>query len=232
MFSNKIFKKYCSEEWLTVFELKRKVLNFKAKQRIFAVGDEVQGIYFIESGKVKVLGSPEDGVERIIRLASNDNILGHRGIHFKHYHISAEALTDTTLTFLPIDTFLRIVKANPEMAIYLINFMSEELKEAEERMQHSVILDPKRKIALILIKLIDCFGYNKENKNVLDYTLGRSDIANMAGTTYETVIRALAFLAERKYIKLIGKTIAITNEVGLRKLAAGEMKKKPRGRKA
>lgn len=226
MFSNKLFKKYCSDEWLPIFDTNKQTIHVNAKQRIFNEGDPVKGIYFIEQGKVKVLSRFNTKDENIIRIAGNDMILGHRGIHFKHYHISAEALTDTTLTFLPIDIFIKIIKANPNMAIYLLNFMSEELREAEERMEGLLIFDPKKRVALILIRLIDCFGYINKKSDLLSYTLPRTDIANMAGTTYETVIRTLANFEKLKLIELVGKEIAIKNDEKLREFASDKTSRK------
>jgi len=219
MFSSKIFKKYCSEEWLIIFETNKQEIKIKANQVVFNDGDSVKGIYLIEKGKVKVLSKMGEKDYHIIRLAGHDSILGHRGIHFKKYHIKAETLEDSVFTFIPIEIFIKIIKANPEMAIYLINFLSEELREAEGRMKNLSILDPKKRIAIILIKLIDVFGYSNSKSNLLSFTLKRSDIANMANTTYETVIRSLTFLEEKNLIEGIGKQIAIKNEKRLREFA-------------
>lgn len=226
MFSNKLFKKYCAEEWLPIFELNKKNIQIKAKQRIFNEGDSVKGIYFIEQGKVKVTSRFNSENEKIIRIAGSDMLLGHRGINFKKYRISAEALTDSTFTFLPINIFIKIIKANPNMAVYLLNFMSEELREAEERLDDLLVLDPKKRIALVLIKLTDCFGYADKKSGLLAFTLSRTDIANMAGTTYETTIRTLAALEKLKLIQLIGKEIAIKNAIKLEEFASDKTYRK------
>lgn len=232
MFSNKLFKKYCSAEWLPIFEMNKSSIYVKAKQRIFNEGDPVKGIYFIEEGKVKVLSGFNGKDEKIIRIAGNDMILGHRGIHYKHYHISSEALTDTTLTFLPINIFLKIIKANPNMAMYLLNFFVEELSEAEGRLDILLNFDPKKRVALVLLKLIDCFGFKNKNSHLLSFTLSRTDIANMVGTTYETVIRTLANFEKLNYIELKGKEIAIKNISKLKEIAADrKVRKKTKANK-
>ena len=219
MFSTKIFKKYCSEEWMIIFETNKQEIKINANQTVFNDGDPVKGIYFIEKGKVKVLSKMGENNYHIIRLAGHDSILGHRGIHFKKYHIKAETLEDCIFTFIPINIFIKIIKANPDMAIYMINFLSQELREAEDRMKNLSILDPKKRIAIILIKLIEVFGYSGTKSNLLSYTLKRNDIANMANTTYETVIRSLSFLTEKGLIELLGKQISIKNEKKLRDFA-------------
>ncbi|MBL7896868.1 MAG: Crp/Fnr family transcriptional regulator [Bacteroidia bacterium] len=227
MFSINLFTKYCSSEGKKLFEKKKQTLFFDEGQRIFHEGELVKGIYFIERGRVKVLSKSHDNSEKIIRLASNEMIVGHRGLNTKVYPISAETLSESVITFLPIEVFSSILKSNNEMAVYLINFLSDELRDSETRMKNLLILDPKTRIAIILVKLIDCFGYKKNAGNkLLNYTLSRTDIANMAGTTYETVIRTLAALKKERVIDLVGKEIAIINAKKLSQVAAGVKGKK------
>lgn len=222
MFSFKLFSKCCSKEWRQIFDANKQTFFFSEGQRIFNEGESVKGIYFVERGMIKVVSRAFDKSEKIIRLASNGMILGHRGLNTKTYPISAEALTESVVTFVPFDIFNTILKANNEMAIYLINFMSEELREAEYRMKNLLILDPKVRIAIILVKLIDIAGYAKGSNKLLAFTLSRTDIANMGGTTYETVIRTLALFKKNKIISLEGKEIAVVNEKKLREIAAGD----------
>lgn len=220
MFSIKTFKKLCSESWFKEFEANRKLIQVQQGDNIFTEGDEVKGIYFIEKGKVKVCTKINDEIQQIVRLAGDGMILGHRGINSKKFPVSATALTECILSYLPKKTFIEILKENPAMSIHLINFMSQELRESEERVKNLNILDPKLRIAIIIIKLADTFGYKSDKSKLLEFTLSRKDLANMAGTTYETTIRSLSALNKENYITLIKKEIAISNEPGLRKLIA------------
>ncbi len=225
MFSLKLFSKCCGNEWLQMFKANKETFYFEAGQRIFTEGEIVKGIFFVEKGNIKVLSKAYDKTDKIIRLASTGMILGHRGFNAKRYPVSAEALTQTIVTFVPLNVFLNILKASPEMVIYLLNFMSDELQEAELRMKNLIILDPKVRIAIILLKLVEVFGYQKkEVKNLLSFTISRTDMANMGGTTYETVIRTLAIFKKNKVISLAGKEIVILNEKKLRQIATGKMK--------
>jgi CRP-like cAMP-binding protein len=218
MFSSKLFKKHCSPEWREIFESNKSTLVVKSKERIFNAGSPVKGIYFIEEGAVKVLVSFNKDEEKIVRIAGKDTILGHRGIHYKRYHVSSVALMDTTLTFLPLGIFEKILMANPKMAMYLLNFMVEELYDAEERLVSLANIDPKQRIAKMLLKQVECFGFKSKTDKTLSFTLSRADLSNMVGTSYETVIRTLSLFEKSQYIKLIGKEIAITNMAKLTSL--------------
>ncbi len=67
--------------------------------------------------------------------------------------------------------------------------------------------------------LVDSYGYDDEVEKQLQFTLPRSDMANMAGTSYESVIRTLTKLEEMKLIKNKNKHILILKENELRHLS-------------
>lgn len=210
--------KYCSKEWHSIIDSSQVLSRINKGGIIFAEGEEVKGIYILIKGKVKVISTYDKDKERIHRLAGEGKLLGHRGLTSKLYPISAIALIDSMVIFIPEDIFIKLIKTNPELSIYLVRFLVEELKESEERVKNMMRVDVKRRIAGILLNLVDSFGYDNDKKGKLRYTLSRKDFASMAGTTYETVIRTLVYLQQKKLIKLEGKLIYIKNITGLKNL--------------
>lgn len=217
MFSFTLFKQYCSAEGYQEFEINKKLVRVKAKTEIFSEGDEVRGIYFIEEGEIKVLSNFGKNEKKILRFAGRGTIIGHRGFNTKKYPVSAETLTDSILAFIPNEVFINILKSNPELCLYMLGFMTEELQAAEARMISLLVLSPKFRIAKILLECIDVFGYGLVSSRKLSYTPSRKDLANFAGTTYETVIRTLSYFEKKGIIKLAGKEIIILNEARLKK---------------
>lgn len=217
--SLKIFSTYCIPEWIPLIEHHCQRFEFNKKDVIFNIGDKVKGIYFIQKGYVKV-ESEMNGEYSIIRLAGDGMILGHRGLHRNLYSIRATCLSHTTLSFLPIQLFKSVLMANSNLAMYMIHFLSDELYEAEERNRNLQISDPRRKISLVLLKLAKTFGYTKTEPQKLAFRITRQDLANMTGTTYETVIRTLSLLEKQKFIQLDNKDILIINEKKLLELSA------------
>lgn len=215
---------YCTEEWMFLLKNYLTVKSFKKDQRIITEGDKVTGVYFINKGMVKVVSLFDKTNERILRLASKGSLVGHRGLYSKNYPISAIALSDTELTFIPMDIFIILIKTNPDFSIFLITFISEELRRADEQMKNMIHGEVITRISIIICMLIDAFGYDGKEKYRLNYTLSRKDIANIAGTTYESVIRNLTQLENKKIIKMDGKNFIITDETDLRKLASHQGK--------
>ncbi len=216
---------YCSAEWIFLAKTYLEVKSFKKDERVFSEGDAVTGVYFINKGMVKIVSFFDKDNERILRLSNNSSLVGHRGLFSKYYPISAIALSEAEVTFIPMDIFTMLIKTNPDFSLFLISFISEDLRKTEEQMKYMIHGEVITRIAIIICMLIDAFGYDSEEKNRLNYTLSRKDIANIAGTTYESVIRNLTQLENKKAIKIDGKSFKITSEVGLRQLANHQNKR-------
>ena len=201
--------KNISLDWLEIVRLKRKVLSIKKGEVIFKEGDPVEGIYFILEGKAKVYMSWGDK-SYIVRLAGGAKILGHRGYGLDSvFPVSAEALEDMIVCFIPTSLFQRLLRTNPEFLYKLNFFYADELKRTERRMKHLVHMPVKGRLAESLLYVDFAFGSAEDGK--LNYSIARKDLASMSGTSYESVIRGLAELASDGLIKIKDKGIWITD---------------------
>lgn len=200
-------------EWQEVVSLKRKIFSFQKGETIFREGEKVEGVYFILSGKVKVDMSWGDK-SYIVRLASQGEILGHRGFGSnEHYPVNAKALEATTVSFIPSDLFITLIKTNPELHFKLTFFYAEQLQQSEQRMKNLAHMPVKGRVAETLIQVRDAFGL--QESDLLAYRMSRKDMAAMAGTTYETVIRMLNELVEDGLIKLLDRDIQLLDAKAL-----------------
>lgn len=208
-------KSTCEEEWLKIIDHSKIEFNFKEGDTIIHAGEELKGIYFIEEGKAKVMLDLGKEESRIIRLACNGDILGHRGFGLdKIYPISVAALTDISVVFIPLKTFEVLLKTNVKLTYKMMMFFADELKRTEQTMYN---LNAEGRVARSIWSNYRAFGgENQENYTLLNYTLSRVDLANMSNTTYATTIRTLKNLEADGLIKLLGKKIAIIDKDNLR----------------
>ncbi|MBC7714727.1 MAG: Crp/Fnr family transcriptional regulator [Rhizobacter sp.] len=218
----KFIVNYVSEEWIILLKKYLVEYKFAKGERVFIEGEPVNGIYFINSGKVKIV-SNYDKKERLLRLSSNGDLVGQRALSSTNYPVSATVLSDTYLTFIPIDIFKKIVRRNPDFAIYIIDFMAEDLKNTEELLKSMIHNDVVIRIGQIICMLIDAFGFDSKSSKKLAFTLSRSDMASFVGTTYESVIRNLSKLEELNYIELDKKAIIVKKEKDLRAFVSSKV---------
>lgn len=209
-------KSCCNGAWLELINSTSKIVKVKAKEHIFTAGEKAEGIFEIQDGKVKVIATDASGNVTLVRLASNADILGHRGIGGDWiYRVTAIALVDTTLIFIPKKTFEVLARTNAEFSYKLMSFFAEELRHSEEKIMHLPVIN--RVAHAILLNYI-AFGANPKTGR-LNYTISRRDIASKAVTTYESTIRAIAELKEAKIIDTDNKAIFIKKLKELRELS-------------
>ena len=201
--------KRCLPEWLPAVEASRKTFYYKKGDLIFREGEEVKGIYFVYSGKVKVHKKWGEEKELIIRFAQKGDILGHRGLgqQVGNYPISATALEPVQVCYIDLDFLQSTLKINYEFIYQLLLFFADELQESERKMRNLAHMQVKGRIAQALITLRDKFGITADG--LIDVSLSRQDLASFAGTTYETVFRIINELTDDQLIRTEGKYIAI-----------------------
>lgn len=199
------------------------VHHYKKYQVIFHEGDPVSGIYFIYSGKVKVYNTGPDGRSQIVRFAGDGNILGHRGMGEKmRYPISAAAIEEAIICFIPSEDFINAMEHNPPLAINLVMFYASELRRAENKLRSLSQMTVKQKLADALLTVREIYGTRKhKGKKVLAVQLSRQEYADIVGASLEEVIRTLSQFKKEKVVELDGKFIGILKEKELGSLLVG-----------
>ncbi len=202
------------KEWQPAIAAHKKNFVVKKNEVIFREGDPVTGIYFVYTGNVKVHKHWGDK-ELIIRFANNGKILGHRGLGTADatYPISATALEETKLCFIPAEFFISTLKVNHDFAFKLMMFYAAELEESEKKMRNLALMPVKGRLAVALLQLKEQFGLDENQCIAVD--MSRQDLAAFAGATYETVFRTMNEMIQENLISLSGKRIAISSEATL-----------------
>ena len=207
----------CLKEWLPAIQAHRKTIPVKKGTVIFKEGDNVDGIYFVYQGKVKVHKKWGAGKELILRIAGKGAILGHRGLGKSNlYPISATVLEDSTVCFIDLNFFQSTLKVNHDFTCKLMMFFAEELQESEKNMRNLAHMSVKGRVAQALLMLQEKFGTTAEG--FININLSRQDLASLAGTTYETVFRIISELTEENILTIRNKNIYISSKVKLDRL--------------
>ena len=113
------------------------------------------------------------------------------------------------MNVIPMQLFLSTLKANNLFCYHFLLFFAEELRALDQHMRDLMNLDVAQRIAKVLKMNMVTFGFDTTNKKKLAFTLSRKDIASAAGTTYESVIRALSEFQREGIIDMVGKEIRI-----------------------
>ncbi len=203
--------RYVLQDWLGQIDLHRKNIKLKKGEQFITEGESVRGIYFVQSGLVKVHRNLGDK-ETIVRFAKKGDIVGHRGISTEQtiYPISATTLDVTQLCFVELPFFLSTLRINPELSYQLMLFFADELHLSEQKMTQLTQLPVKNRLAWSLLLIYRIFG-EKNTNGYIGLSLSKKDLSSYVGTTYETVYRALGELIDLQVIAMDKKNIFIKN---------------------
>jgi CRP/FNR family transcriptional regulator len=210
--------RHCENEWLPAVEANRKNIYFKKNEIIFEEGDNMEGMYFVIEGAVKVHKKWGADKELIVRFASAGDILGHRGLgEDTRYPVSATTLQPVSLCFIDIKFFQASLKMNPSFLFHLMMFFAEELKVSERKMRDLAHMPVKGRVALSLLSLREKFG--EDSNGNINLTVSRQNLASYSGTTYETTFRILSDFSEDQIIRVDGNNISILDSSRLADIA-------------
>lgn len=209
---------FCELEELSLSEVSQnKIMNtFKKGHDIFLQGNPPFGLYCINSGKIKVTKTGNDGKEVIIRIAGPGDVLGHRSLFSQeNYSATATTLEETTLCFIDKKFIFSAIKKEPTVALNLIQRLSREMGNAESKSASMSQKSVKERLAELLLTLETSYGVQEGSRTKLDIKLTREEMGSMIGTSVETVIRFMTELKEDGWIEQEGKTIYILDQQAL-----------------
>ena len=183
--------------------------GYKRGQIIFYENNIVQGMHFIYDGKVKIFSIGKKNRKPIFRLASRGEILGLGGYPVINYVVSSMTLSDTIICRVPKELFFHALKANTDLAVYLVHYYSRQVADSEIQQKHRMFFNTAAKVAEALLMVRKKFGKETPNGILLDVAFSRQDLANLAGIAYEETIRILSTFKRQDIISLHKNKIMI-----------------------
>lgn len=212
------FCRGCLKEWHPAIVVHKTTFTIKKGEEIFREGSPVTGIYFVEKGLVKVHRKWGENKELILRFAKDGDIIGHRGLGNENvFPVTATALENGSVCFIPIPFFHTTLKVNHDFTYELMLFYARELQQSEKKMRNMAHMPVKGRLAYALLQLEEKFGTAEDG--FINVQLTRQDIASYAGTTYETVFRILQEFSSINWIETNGKTYRLLDTNQLYQLA-------------
>ena len=188
--------------------------HYKKKQVIYSRGNHPQKLFYVKSGKVKTYISNDDGKGLTIGLYSEGDFLGYTALlEGGLYKESAEAIDDTIIAEIPIESFEKLLFHNAEATRKIIQLMAKNIREKERQMLDIAYNSLRKRVANALTVLLN--KYKKPGEENFSIQLSREDLANIAGTATESLIRTLSDFKAEKLIEINGSKITILNEKSL-----------------
>lgn len=189
---------------------------------LFVEGEQPRGVFILCSGRAKLTTSSTEGKTLIVKIAEAGEVLGaSAAILGKTYEVSAETLEPSQLNFVRRDDFLRYLNVNAEACMHTAQQLSEKYHAAQHEIRSlGLSKTTGEKLAKLLLDWCDARGETTPKGTRLKVMLTHEEIAQMIGTTRETVTRLLSDLKRRKIVDVKGSTVVVLQRTGLEKMVS------------
>jgi len=187
--------------------------TFSKDNVIILAEEEGDALFIIEKGQVKVSIVSEDGREVILSMLGDGAVFGELSLlDGKPRSANVIATEDTNLVMLRRQDFLQLVFKVPQIAIALLAELASRLRRTDRQIEGLALLDVTSRISETLLQLASDQSVETETGVLIQNRPTHQELANMSGTTRETVSRVLKRLETQGYINCKGRTISIMRE--------------------
>src|SRR5215470_1383434 len=183
---------------------------------LFVEGQSPRGVFILCSGRVKLSTSSVDGKTLILRISEPGEVLGLPAtVTGTSYELTADIIEPTQANFIARNDFLNFLKENGEAALRVAQQLGETYHSAIAEMRtiglsHSA----SEKLARFLLEWAANCPEEKGQVRI-KMTLTHEEIAQMIGSSRETVTRLLADFRRKQLVQIVGSTLILRNKADL-----------------
>jgi CRP-like cAMP-binding protein len=185
---------------------------------IFHEGSPCTGLYNVCAGKVKLVRSGRGGRQTIVRMAGTGRTLEETDLFQRdgRHSVTAQAMEEAVVCFLPKPVVMDYLKDYPDMAMDLVQRLSEALQLAERRVESLATKDARLRLVEFLVDLAQDEGEPADGGIRIRLRLTREEIAEVIGATLETTIRLISAFKKEGLLSDAGGHIVVRDPDRLR----------------
>ena len=185
---------------------------FKKEAVILFEHETGSALFVIIEGKVKVSRVSDDGKEVILTILGDSDFFGEMAIlDGLARSANVTAMEDSEIFLIQRNDFLDLLHSHPEVSVALLQELTQRLRSADMKIKSLSLKDAEGKVATVILQLADDVGKIKQGTVEIEKLPFQHDLANMAGTSRETISRTLHSFAKKGFVELEGSKLRIIN---------------------
>lgn len=176
-------------------------------------------VFIIRTGTVKITRVNDEGKEVILSLLGPGEIFGELALIDGEAR-SANALAQENCDLMAIqkNEFLRLLKFNFKISFALMGDLAKRLRKSDQQIEALSLSDAEHRIGVSLLNLAEDMGVIRKGQVTIEKLPFQQDIANMAGTSRETVSRVMKLFEDRTMLSKVGHKLVIPDYVFFKRL--------------
>ena len=196
--------------------------SFEPQSVVFQEGDVGEALYVIVDGLVKLSKVDLGGYEKTLAILQPPEFFGEMALlGAQARNATAVALGDLKAYLLFQDDFNKLVQTYPSVSLNLTTTLAQRLRGMDDEAQILSYKDAQGRVAFVLLRLYRSGVIELTEAGQALVRLTHQELANLAGTSRETVTRALKVLEKEAVIATRPKEIIMTDVQGLEEILHG-----------
>jgi CRP/FNR family transcriptional regulator len=210
---------------LTIDQLRQislisKVQNFKKNEMLFSEGDDYKGFFILLKGSVKVYKISSEGKESILHLIKPLDAFGDVPLfEGGNYPVFAQAISDSILIFYPKNEFKQLLMCNSTICFNMLTGFAKRMRRLTQKVEDLTTKEVSSRFSRYLLEEITKAGTDKLPEPFVKLNISKKNIASYIGTITETLSRLLKKLQDDGIIRIVGKTVFVSNLPKLKSIA-------------
>jgi CRP/FNR family transcriptional regulator len=212
-----------SADVLKTFSAESHLGTYPGGAILFVEGQMPRGAFVLCSGKVKLSTTSREGKVLILKIAEPGEALGLSAlISGTPYEVTAETSGPCQVNFLRRDALMKLLEQHGELGLHAAQALSKEFQSAYRDIHELVLARSSTgKLARLLLSWASGREHSDQDREIrVRSVLTHEEMAQMIGSSRETVTRLLSELKKKELIRLEGSTLVIRNRTALEALAA------------
>lgn len=196
------------------------VTLFPAAVNLLTEGLVPRGVYVLCSGRTKLSVRARDGKTIILKVAGDRHVLGLSAVvSGRPSPVTATTVEVCQIKFVEQQEFLKLLSENSQAALTCARLLADEAGTAFDDVYELLLArSSTEKLARLLLSWVADVPKNRELRVDRDFT--HEEMAQMIGSSRETVTRLLSDLKRKELIRLEGSTLVIPNRIALQAIAS------------
>ena len=175
-------------------------------------------LFLINKGSIKITRVSEDGREVILAILGEGEFFGEMSLlDGQTRSANAIAQTRSHVLILKRHDFLQVLEKFPKIAVSLLSELAIRIRKSDQQIESFALSDAEQRIGITLLRLAEELGTIHKGVVLIAKLPYQQDIANMAGTSRETVSRMMKLLEKKKLISRKAHTLSILDYTKFRK---------------
>src|SRR6478609_1775778 len=197
-----------------------KVGSYRPRQVIYLPGDRAQGVHFLTSGRIKISKVTRDGKELTLAYRTEGDFFGEPCLlDGGPREEMAEAMDASQTVEIQRELLDNLLKVDGRAAYKFARALITRRKDLETRVEQLIFKDVGAKLAELLLNLGQEHGISHEHGTAVGLKITHQEMANLIGSTRETVSLTLSQFKRKGLIQTEGRRVILADLEGLRALS-------------